>query len=104
MMNIRVVISNNEFSDGLRFVSACDIHFHFHVKQEVQLSWEPGGVHGNRAGGLFYLEHENGIADTTYSYNFNQLCMDSSVQTARDVVTLLKNTENHITYPLHCLM
>lgn len=56
MMNIRVVISNNEFSDGLRLVGACDIHSHFHVKQEVQPSREHEGVHGNGAECHFYLE------------------------------------------------
>lgn len=84
MMNIRVVISDNEFSDGLRL----DIHSHFHVKQEDQLSQDRGRVHGNGAGCPFYLEDENGIADTTYSHNYNQLCVNSSVQTARDFVIL----------------
>lgn len=42
MMNIREVISDNEFSDGWRPVSARDIHSHFHVKQVVQQPQEPG--------------------------------------------------------------
>lgn len=37
-MNIRVVIRDNEFSDGWRPV----IHSHFHVKQVVQQLQEPG--------------------------------------------------------------
>ncbi len=59
MMNIRVVISDNESSDGWRPVSARDFLSHLHVKQVVQLLQEPGGVHGNGAGCLFYLRDEN---------------------------------------------
>ncbi len=59
MINIRVVIGENELSDGWRPVSACDIHSHFHEKQVVEQPQEPWGVHGNSAGCLFYLEDEN---------------------------------------------